>query len=111
MPDQPTGVPPHPPGSNPLNGQTPSVGDMVAPRPIPTAWNLKIVEFDTPSGTKHMVELSFYSATGTHRTYWDPASAKRLASDIRGAGAEAAQKESGIQIARTMPPDPPTTRG
>lgn len=98
------GQAPHPPGSNPNNGQVP-VAALVAPRPVPTAWESKVVEFTVPvnpanpaEGVRKVqqVELSLHAATGVHVTYWDPESAKRLAADIRGCAADANRQQSGL---------------
>lgn len=95
---------------------------MVAPRPVPTAWECEVVEFVVPVNPNdpqawvrkvQQIVVKLHSATGVHVTFWDPDSAKRLASDIRGAAADAGRAQSGLILPPPggLPPQPPTTQG
>lgn len=94
------------------NGQQPSEEDMArqqmlaqmtAPRPVPTAWNMRVVPFvradpDDPTKQERVqqVEMSLHSPTGVNISFWDVSSAKRLAADLRAHAAEAQQKQTGL---------------
>lgn len=112
MPTLPDGPPGMPPGQ-PKNGNQPMTPDQLVPMsPVPTAYDLAGMQFNTPAGPKWFLRLVFFSPTGQHASFWDGQAAKRLAADIRAGAAEVGRRESGIIVATAdqMPPDPPTTR-
>ena len=70
--------------------------EAVQPRPMPTAWTTRVVNFSNGSERRVMIELTLLTPGGAHVTFWAPGDLSRFTSDLRSVTKQASQEQSGI---------------